>query len=127
MIRLPHVHQYVSVAVRANLGGLSKNSLYTAARRYASYLTAYYLVGGSLRHRLLSITGLSVDDPLDNVFSLLNPSLALRAILIGGACVFTMRMSNLLFKLYQLKVIICCRFGLTGIHSCIFLAYLVSS
>lgn len=75
-----------------------------AARKYLVYIFLYFLFGGIIRSYVLSVTRLTLDEPLDTVVGLLNLSLAFRCILIGSACVFTIRLSNLLFQLYEIKV-----------------------
>lgn len=123
IIRLPHVFQYINVAVRAKIGSLCKNSFYTSAKKYASYLLLYYFLGRGVRYYIFAITRLPIENPMDSFFSLFNPSLALRTILIGAACIFTMRLSNLLFNLYQLKVSVIHKLfdiRLTFIHCSVF-------
>ena len=62
------------------------------------------MVGGTMRSYVLTVTRLQLDEPMDTVIALLSISLALRCIVIGSAGVFTTRLSNLLFQLFEIKV-----------------------
>ena len=68
------------------------------------YILLYLLFGGYVRSYVLTVTRLSMGEPLDTIVTLINISLALRCVLIGSACVFTLRLSDVLFQLYQIKV-----------------------
>ena len=104
MVKIPHVQQHVKVAVWASLIPLIKASLLLVVKRYFLQIVLYFLTGGVVRSYILGATRLSLDEPLDTIVGLLSISLAIRCILIGSACVFTIRLSNLLFQLYEIKV-----------------------
>lgn len=104
LIKIPHVQQNIKVSVWASIIPFIKNSIRVSFRRYAVYIFLYFLFGGYVRSYVLAVTRLSIDEPLDTVVSLINISLALRCVLIGSACIFTIRLSDLLFQLYQVKV-----------------------
>jgi len=59
-----------------------------------------------MRSYVLTVTRLGLEEPMDTVINLLSVSLALRCIIIGSAAVFTIRLSNLLFQLFEIKVIL---------------------
>lgn len=104
LVKVPHVQLHIKVAVWSNMAPLIKSSLRISLRRYFMYIFLYFLFGGYVRSYVLAVTRLSMDEPLDTIVSLINISLAFRCILIGSACVFTLRLSDLLFQLYQIKV-----------------------
>ena len=104
VVKVPHVQLHVKVAVWSNITPLIKNSISVVLRRYLMYILLYLLFGGYVRSYVLTVTRLSMGEPLDTIVTLINISLALRCVLIGSACVFTLRLSDLLFQLYQIKV-----------------------
>ena len=104
IVKVPHVQLNIKVAVRSRISSLIKNSLSVSLKRYIVYIFLYLLFGGFVRTYILAVTRLAMDEPLDTVVTLINISLALRCILIGSACVFTIRLSDLFFQLYEIKV-----------------------
>lgn len=105
LVKIPHVQLFIKVAVRSNVLPLIKSSLAASLKRYYVYIFLYFLFGGFVRSYILTVTRLSMDEPLDTIFNLINIWLALRCILIGSCCIFTIRLSSLLFQLYQVKVL----------------------
>ena len=71
-----------------------------------------------MRSYVLTVTRLGLDEPMDTVIALLSVSLALRCIIIGSAAVFTIRLSNLLFQLFEIKVILFSHYNLIFILTC---------
>lgn len=104
LVKIPNIQQNVKVAVWSNLIPLAKSVLMVSARSYLAYIFLYFLFGGIVRSYVLSVTRLSLEDPLDTFVGVMSLALAFRCILIGSACIFTIRLSNLLFQLYEIKV-----------------------
>ncbi len=130
IVKVPHVQLNIKVAVRSSISSLIKTSLSVSFKRYVVYIFLYLLFGGFVRSYILAVTRLAMDEPLDTFVTLINISLALRCILIGSACVFTIRLSDLFFQLYQIKVrhIYCINFIVTSFNIYIwFSANFVSS
>ncbi|KAI9555500.1 hypothetical protein GHT06_018015 [Daphnia sinensis] len=105
LVKVPHVQLTIKVAVRSSISLLIKKSLGVALKRYFVYIFLYLLFGGYVRSYILAVTRLTLDEPLDTIVTLINISLALRCILIGSACVFTIRLCDLFFQLYEIKPI----------------------
>ena len=106
LIKIPHIQQNIKVVVWSNMPSLLKTSLLVSAKRYLAYIILYLFFGGNIRNYVLSVIQLGTDEPLDSIFGLINVSLALRCIAIGSTCIFTFRLSNLLFQWFLLKVCI---------------------
>ena len=104
LIKLPHIYQSIKVVVWSRVPSLLKTSLLASAKSYLAYIIIYLFFGGSIRNHVLKVTRLATDEPLDSILGLINVSLALRCIVIGSTCVFTFRLSNLLFQWFLLKV-----------------------
>jgi len=103
LIKLPHIYQSIKVVVWSRAPLLLKSCLLATAKSYLAYIILYLFFGGSIRNHVLRATRLGTDEPLDSVFGLINISLALRCIVIGSTCIFTFRLSNLLFQWFLLK------------------------
>jgi len=103
LIKLPHIYQSIKVVVWSGVPSLLKTSLLASAKSYLAYIIIYLFFGGSIRNHVLKVTRLATDEPLDSILGLINVSLALRCIVIGSTCVFTFRLSNLLFQWFLLK------------------------
>ena len=104
LVKIPPVQQHVKANVWSSLVPLIRTSLTVSARKYLAFLFLYLMVGGTMRSYVLTVTRLQLDEPMDTVIALLSISLALRCIVIGSAGVFTTRLSNLLFQLFEIKV-----------------------
>lgn len=104
-LKVALVHQHVTASVRSRASSLIRNSLVTTTKFYSVYLVGYFVFGHSVRNYLTDLTRLQPDVPLNSVASLLSISLAFRYILAGASCLLTIRLSNLLFQLFQIKVI----------------------
>ena len=104
LVRIPHIQQHIKVAVRSNIVKLLKSSLMTCFKRYLVFMALYWTAGGNLRSYVLEYSQLALDEPLDSILGLINISLAIRCIVIGSTCVFTFRLSNLLFHWFLIKV-----------------------
>lgn len=104
LVKVPHVQLTIKVAVRSSIAPLTKKSLGVVLKRYCVYVFLYLLFGGYVRTNILSLTRLAMDEPLDTIVALINISLAFRCILIGSACVYTIRLCDLFFQLYEIKV-----------------------
>ena len=104
LIKLPHIYQSIKVVVWSRVPLLLKTSFLVTAKSYLAYIVLYLFFGGNIRNYVLRVTQLTTDEPLDSIFGLINFSLALRCIVIGSTCVFTFRLSNLLFQWFLLKV-----------------------
>lgn len=103
LVKIPPVQQHVKATVWSNVVPLIKTSLIVSARKYLAFFFLYLMIGGSMRSYVLTVTRLGLDEPMDTVIALLSVSLALRCIIIGSAAVFTIRLSNLLFQLFEIK------------------------
>jgi len=103
LIKLPHIYQSIKVVVWSRVPLLLKTSFLVTAKSYLAYIVLYLFFGGNIRNYVLRVTQLTTDEPLDSIFGLINFSLALRCIVIGSTCVFTFRLSNLLFQWFLLK------------------------
>ena len=106
LVKLPNIQQHVKVAVWSSILPLAKSVLATSARTYLGYMLLYFLFGGVVRSYVLGVTRLSLEDPLDTIVGVMSLGLAFRCILIGSATIFTIRLCNLLFQLFEIKVLI---------------------
>lgn len=104
LVKVPHVQLNIKVAVWSSIVPLIKKSFRVSFKRYLMYIFLYLLFGGYMRSYVIAVTRLSMEEPLDTIVTFINISLAIRCILIGSACIFTTRLSDLLFQLYQVKV-----------------------
>ena len=104
LLKIPHVQQQIKVAIRSNISSLLKTSVLVSSKRYLAYIVLYFLFGGSVQSYVLSVTRLGIGESPNSVFELIHPTLAFRCIIIGSACIYTFRLSNLLFLLFMVKV-----------------------
>ena len=104
LLKIPQIHQHVSATIRSNAVSLIKNSLTDTGKYYLAYLFFYLIFGETISSRLVRLTRLQVEEPLNNLMGLLSISLAYQYILVGAFCIVTIRLSNLLFQLFQMKV-----------------------